>query len=121
MGLKGWFVRLRETAAENRRLRERGGTGQAECEAMVRSVLETFLRSDFPDGNILKTASEEWEVRHLTEKGETVTDLKVQLHLHEGRPRSFVCAYYRPNGVHMRQSNVRRDALIKAIRHCVAS
>jgi hypothetical protein len=117
--------RKQERRAEKRLEREAGVLKRHEAvqayEPMVRGVLEQFKHTDFPDSEFLKTGPEEWELRHLSGTGEIQTDLKIELHFGENRPHSFVCVYYRFNGMHMRQAPLRREALVQAVRKCISS
>lgn len=90
-------------------------------EEMVKSVLEQFIRSDFPDSQILKTDAGEWELRQASDNGALYTDLKVQLNFDGDQPKTFVCVYYRHNGMHMRRAPLKREALARAVRKCISS
>jgi hypothetical protein len=90
-------------------------------EETVRSVLEQFIHSDFPESTVQKTDPGEWELRHPSETGEPVTDLKIQLDFDREQPKAFIVVFYRYNGMHMRQAPLRRDALARAVRKCISS
>jgi len=116
----------REERREQKRLafeRLQAGRQQSEgqYEDTVKSVLEQFIHSDFPDSTIQKTDPGEWELRHTSETGELFTDLKIQLDFDRDQPKAFIVAYYRYNGMHMRQAPLRRDALTQAVRKCISS
>ena len=115
-----------EERSERKRLaieRLQAGRQQSggQYEETVRSVLEQFIHSDFPDSTIQKTDPGEWELRHTSETGELVTDLKIQLDFDREQPKAFIVVYYRYNGMHMRQSPLRRDALAQTVRKCISS
>jgi hypothetical protein len=90
-------------------------------QAMVQSVLEQFIQTDFTDSKIQRNDPSEWELRHAAENGEIYTDLKIQINFDGDRPKSFMCAFYRTNGMHMRQAPLKREALIQAIRKSISS
>jgi len=90
-------------------------------EPMVTSVLEQFIRSDFPDSQIQKTGAGEWEIQALTTNGDVHPHVKIQLFFDGDRPSSFLCIYFGVNRMHMRQAPLKRDALSAAIRQCILS
>ncbi len=116
----------REERREQKRLaleRLQAGRQQSvgQYEETVKSVLQQFIHSDFPDSAVQKTDPGEWELRHTSETGELVTDLKIQLDFDREQPKAFIVVYYRYNGMHMRQAPLRRDALTQAVRKCISS
>jgi hypothetical protein len=90
-------------------------------EETVRWVLEQFIRSDFSGSMIQKTDPGEWELRHTSETGELITDLKIQLDFDREQPKAFIVIYYRRNGMHMRQAPLGREALARTVRKCISS
>ena len=106
-----------ERQEEQAQLLHRQAKTANQYDEMVTRALERLTRWAFPDSQVERPRTGEWQLWHTTEHGDKYVDVAVTLQFRGDRPESFLCH----ESLYLADAGLTREDLDEALRRCICS